>query len=121
MKAVLALPGPKRYEHFIKVVCDWQKLWGLYKDGWALAATDNGQGVFPIWPAKEYAEICAIDEWAGYEPKSFSLEDFLDELLPNLKDDNMLPGIFYTPGNKGVTPEIDALVSDLKIELQNYQ
>lgn len=120
MKAVLALPGSERYEHFIKVVCDWQKVWGLYKDGWALAATDDGRGVFPLWPASEYAELCAIDEWAGYESRSFSLNDLLDDLLPKLKQDNMLPGVFYTPGNKGMTPEIDELTSNIGDELKNY-
>lgn len=120
IKTVLALPGPRRYEHFVKVICDWQKVWSLFKDGWALAATDDGRSVFPLWPAKEYAELCAIDEWAGYESRSFSLDDLLDDLLPKLKQDNMLPGVFYTPGDKGMTPEIDALTSDIKIELHNY-
>ncbi len=118
--AVIALPGQKRYETFIKIVADWEEVWGLFQEGWALAATDDQQPVFPLWPAKEYAQLCADKEWAGYEPTSFSLEDLMEELLPNLKDDGVLPGIFYTPTDNGVTPTVEQLLADLNEELENY-
>lgn len=120
LESVIALPGPKRYQHFVKVVADWEEVWGLYQDGWALAATDDDQNVFPLWPAKEYAQLCAAKEWEGYEPESFSLNIFMNELLPNLKDDGVLPGIFYTPSDNGVTPTVDQLLADLNEELENY-
>jgi hypothetical protein len=120
MDAVLALPGIKRFEHFIKVIADWQEVWGLYLDGWALAAADDGTTVFPLWPAKEYAQVCAANEWTGYEPRSISLSDFTEVLLPKLKLDGVLPGVFFTPTSKGVTPSVDELKSALEAELQNY-
>ena len=120
MEAVLALPGIKRFEHFIKVIADWQEVWGLYQEGWALAAADDGTTVFPLWPAKEYAQVCAENEWRGYEPRSISLSDFTDVLLPKLKADGVLPGIFFTPSSKGLTPSIDELKAALDAELQNY-
>lgn len=120
IESVIAMPGAKRYEHFIKVVADWEEVWGLYNDGWALAATNEGHKVFPVWPAKEYAELCKENEWSAYDAKSFSLDDFMNELLPNLKNDGVLPGIFYTPLNKGVTPDVDQVLADLNRELENY-
>lgn len=120
IESVTALDGPKRYEHFVKVVADWEEVWGLYQDGWALASSDDGQQVFPLWPAKEYAQLCADKEWNGYKPESFSLEDFMTELLPNLKNDGVLPGIFYTPSDNGMTPTVDQLLADLNEELENY-
>lgn len=120
MEAVLALPGIKRFEHFIKVIADWQEVWGLYQDGWALAAADDGTTVFPLWPAKEYAQVCAANEWTGYEPRSISLSDFTEVLLPKLKLDGVLPGVFFSPTSKGVTPSVDELKSALEAELQNY-
>lgn len=120
LESVIALSGPKRYQHFVKVVTDWEEVWGLYQNGWALAATDDGQNVFPLWPAKEYAQLCAAKEWEGYEPESFSLNDFMNELLPNLRDDGVLPGIFYTPSDNGVMPTVDQLLADLNEELENY-
>lgn len=95
MEAVLALPGVKRFEHFIKVIADWQEVWGLYQDGWALAAADDGTTVFPLWPAKEYAQLCALNEWKGFEPRAISLIDFTEVLLPKLKLEDVLPGVFF--------------------------
>ncbi len=117
---IISLPGQKRYRNFIKVVVDWEEVWGLYQNGWALAATDDGQTVFPVWPAKEYAQLCAEKEWVDYEAKSFSLVEFMSELLPNLKKDSVLPGVFYTPSDNGVTPTVDQLIVDLDEELENY-
>ena len=118
--AVLALPSEKRYEHFVKIVADWQEVWGLYNDGWALAATDTGVTVFPLWPAKEYAALCADKEWAAYAPRPFSLDDLLSELLPKLKKDGVIPGVYYTQHDKGITPTVDQFVSDLNEELEKY-
>ena len=43
---------------------------------------------------KEYGQLCAEKEWAGYEPESFSLEYFMGALLPNLENDGVFPGVF---------------------------
>ena len=119
--AVLALEGPERYEHFIKQVADHQQVWGLYSDGWAMAATDDtGDAYLPFWPAAEYATACAVGDWAGYEPRSLTIEEFY-ELLDNLEDDDVLPGVFYTPDDKGVVPSHDQLREDLLAELENYE
>lgn len=119
-EAVLALPGFKRFEYFIKVIADWEEVWGLYQNGWALAETDDGVSVFPLWPAKEFAQACAVDGWSGYEPRSIDLSEFMEVLLPKLKQDGVLPGVFFTPASKGVTPSVDELMSALSAELQNY-
>lgn len=117
---IIKLPGPKRFEHFVKRVVDLQVVWGLYQDGWALAATDDGEAVFPLWPSREYAELCALNEWVGYESQSIKLDEFMEDLLPKLKSDGILPGVFYTPVNKGVTPSVDELLRALEAELSNY-
>lgn len=118
--AVLALDGPARYKHFIKQVADHQQVWGLYSDGWATGATSSGEVILPFWPAAEYATLCAVDEWAGYEPRSLTVEEFYD-LLDNLEDDDVLPAVFYTPADKGVVPSHDQLRDDLLEELENYE
>ena len=120
IESVIMLTGSKRYKYFIKVIVDWEEVWGLYQNGWALAATDDGQKVFPVWPTKEYAMLCSEKEWAGYEPKSFSLVNFMDELIPILKNDGVLLGIFYTQLDKGVTLAVDQVLEDLHQELENY-
>lgn len=121
LAAVFALPANKRFEHFVKVVAEREEAWGLYQDGWALAGTDEGDRVFPLWPQKEYAEANAINEWAGYEPKAISLEDLMEVVLPQFKAEGTLPGILLTPDKRnGATPSIDELVAALEEELQRY-
>lgn len=118
---VLALPGNVRYKHFIKQVADTEIVWGLYKDGWALSCTENGNKVFPLWPAQDYAELCANNEWADCKPSEIPLNEFLEDLLPNIKRNEVLLGIFYTPHDKGVVIEVDKLIEDIKQELQKYE
>lgn len=120
IEEVLILPSQIRYEYFIKTVADWESSWSLYKDGWALAGDESDTLIFPLWPAKEYAELCAVDQWEGYEATEISLEDLVAELIPQLKKDGVLPGVFYTPSDLGVTPSTEQLLQDLEQELENY-
>jgi hypothetical protein len=120
IKSVIALPAAERYRHFIKVIADWQEVWGLYKDGWALAEAEDGVQVFPLWPAREYAQLCADKEWSGYEPRPFTVDELLHQLLPRLKKAGVLPGIFYTPQDRGVTISVDEFANDLHQELRKY-
>lgn len=120
LSAVLELSGQQRLEYFVKVVADWQEVWGLYLDGWALAATDDGVPVFPLWPAKEYAQVCAEGEWKGYEPRSISLDDLMRVLLPKLRSDAVLPGVFPTPTSRGVTPSVEEFMLALEAQLEQY-
>ena len=117
---MLALSGAARYEHFVKTLVDWEEAWGLYSDGWALAATNEGKPLLPLWPASAYAQLCAEGDWVGYEPKPISLQTLTTELLPKLRVDGVLPGIFLTPSSEGVTPTIDELLDAIDAELQKY-
>lgn len=120
IQSVIALDGNKRYEYFIKRIVDTEHLYGLYNDGWAMAS-DGDEKIFPVWSAKDYAEMCANDEWNGFQAKEFSLEDFLEELIPSLKQDGMRVGVFYTPHNKGVVPSFEQLESDISEEMKRYE
>jgi hypothetical protein len=120
LESVLALPDKKRFDHFVKVVADRQEVWGLYQGGWALAATNDGVTVFPLWPAKDYAQLCAVCEWEGYEPRLITLAELMDDLFPKLKKDGVLPGVFFKPEGKGMTPSVDDLNMALVSELQKY-
>jgi hypothetical protein len=111
---VVTLPAKQRYLRFVQQVVETDEVWGLYRDGWALAKTDDGALVFAMWPASEFADLCAEYEWDGYEPQSFPLDDLMSDLLPQLEEDGVLPGIFYTPGDRGLTPTPYMLRVDLE-------
>ena len=121
IEAITTLSGPKRYEHFVKVAADQRCVWGLYSDGWALSSTNEGRPVFPMWPAREYAYLCVTGEWAGYEPQKINLDDLIEHLLPSLKERETLLGVFYTPTDKGVLPDLEQFERDIRTELAKIE
>jgi hypothetical protein len=121
MEAVLRLDGPNRYSFFIKGVASFQEAWGLYDNGWAMLGDDDGKQVFPLWPAKEYAAACKTGSWANFEPRLISLQDLIEDVLPTLEKEGVLPGVFPTPERKTVTPEITQLLADLHTEKSRYE
>ncbi|GGJ94756.1 hypothetical protein GCM10007063_16610 [Lentibacillus kapialis] len=119
IKAVSNLPAPKRYEYFIKKVADFEEVWGLFEDGWAISEDENGSPLFPFWPKKEFANLCAIHEWNGYRPKKIDLEEFIEEWLPGMDADGIRPSIFWNNTDSAVL-ETHTLKLDLEEELNNY-
>ncbi|MGO4478756.1 DUF2750 domain-containing protein [Massilia sp. 2TAF26] len=118
VQETVMLSGPQRYEYFIRRVAQTGTVWSLYRNGWALAKKEDGNLVFPLWPDREFATICADYEWTGYEPQSFSLDELVDELLPQLEQDGIATGVFYTPGARDVMPSAGLLLRDLDDELK---
>ena len=119
VKAVVRMPAPQRYAYFVKRVAASGVVWGLYRNGWALAKKDDGTLVFAMWPDEEFARLCAEFEWEGYAPHAFSLDELLGELLPQLQQDGLVAGIFRTPGSKGVMPTPGLLRVDIEDELRS--
>lgn len=120
VESVLKLDGPARFDHFVKRVVDAECAWGLWRDGWALMADDSGVALFPLWPAREYAELHRTGEWADFEASEIPLEDLLGQLLPSFEEKGMRPGVFPTPGGKSVAPEAAELAASLRRELEKY-
>lgn len=114
VEAVLRLDGPERFRHFVKQVVDFETAWGVWNNGWVLMANDGGTSVFPLWPAREYVERCCTGTWANYEPRPITLDELLDDFLPNFAERGILPGVFPTPNRKGVTPSSDELAAALR-------
>ena len=121
IQSVLLLDGPARFDHFIKQVIDFEEAWGLWNDGWALMANNEGTSVFPLWPAREYAELHRHGDWAEYQAKPIPLNDLLNDLLPGFGERGVLPGVFPTPTGKGLTPTSEELARKLRAnDLENY-
>lgn len=93
-EAVIKLPANIRYEYFIKKVVDFEEVWGLYEEGWAMTSDDDGSMMIPFWPKREFAEYCAFEEWSNYKAQSISLDEFINEWLPGIEEDQYKPSIF---------------------------
>lgn len=117
-ESVSTLPAEQRYAYFIKRVADWEQVWSLAaQHGWALAGDDDGHELVPVWPHERFAAVCAIDEWAGYEPRPIDLSTWLERWTPGLIRDRRLVAVFPTPGKKGICVDAAQLRDDLEQEL----
>src|SRR5579884_1598964 len=115
--AVSALPGPKRYSHFVKQVADWEQVWSLRNvDGWVTSEDDNGRRTLPVWPHPRYAEACASNEWSGTAPASIVLTDWIEKWLPGMRADGLHVAVFPVSPEKSVVVSPDRLLHDLEIE-----
>lgn len=74
---------------------------------------------FPIWPKKEFANICASDEWYGYKAKKIELDEFLENWIYGLKEDGIRITLMWNNG-KGIDVEWEKLKKDIEAELNNY-
>lgn len=118
--SVQNLSAQKRYKYFIKKIVDSEEIWGLYKEGWAIAKDNNSHQYLLFWPKKEFAEANAVEMWSSYIPMSISLNDFIEKWAPGMSKDNIYAAIFYMPQNNGVIIEANMLLKDIKLELDNY-
>jgi hypothetical protein len=120
-QAVIALPGPARYEHLIKRIADTEEIWSLRtEEGWVLAG-DEGRDCLPVWPHARYAAACAIGTWSGSEPTLIALDDWLDDWLPRLESEHHGISGFPTPDGRTVIVEPMEMHAHLEEELSQYE
>lgn len=120
IESVIRLDANKRYEYFIKKVVDMEEVWGLFNDGWATSDNGKGEKFIPFWPSKEFAELCAIEEWEGYIPEAIELDEFVEEWLIGMEEDEYKISIFSN-NKDAITLEIDILTKDLNEEISKYE
>lgn len=118
---VVKLSDEDRYDYFIRKVADFEELWGLHNNGWALLGDDLNNQILPFWPEKEFAELCAVGQWAEYKAKSINLDSFLEKWVSGMEKDKMLVNIFRTPRSKGKTVSPRELGNDIEEELEQYE
>lgn len=118
---ILKMSEDERYNYFIRKVTDFEELWGLNNDGWALLGDDDGNRIFPVWPEKEFAALCAVDQWKNYNPEVITLENFIEKWIPGMTNDKTLVNVFLTPNAKGKVISPNDLYTDLQGELEQYE
>lgn len=116
---ILKLSASDRYKYFLRKVCDYEVVWGLYSDGWAIGQLNSTQ-VIPVWPEKSFAEACAIDQWFGFQPKPIPLEAFVKKWIPGATADSRKFAIFPTITDAAIAVENELLLEDIRIENSQY-
>ncbi|MGE8533918.1 DUF2750 domain-containing protein [Chryseobacterium sp. 22543] len=111
----------ERYNYFIRKVADFEELWGLNDDGWALLGDNDDNRIFPVWPEKEFAVLCAVDQWKNYKPEVITLDNFIEKWIPGMTNDKTLVNVFLTPNAKGTVTSPKDLLDYLQEELEQYE
>lgn len=101
LQAVIELPPLRRHAWFLQRVRESGEVWGLYMEGWALAYDEQERDVLPLWPTDTTARLCATHLWEGFEPRRIPLPQLLNELLPELAEEGIPVGVFFTPQGQG--------------------
>ena len=62
LETVTALSPEKRYNYFVKRICDWEQVWTLYEDDYiVLNEAKNGKLYILLFPFKDFAEHYATN------------------------------------------------------------
>lgn len=76
--------------------------------------------MLPLWPEKEFAALCAVDEWRDYIPEAIELENFLQKWVPGMTKDKTLISVFPTVKASGQIISPSDINEDLLHESQKY-
>ena len=89
-------------------------VFALYEDGWALCATPTGQRAFAIWQNKSLAKLLTKDNWANYQVEEISLKDFIEKVIPFLRQEATNISMNLSPEGQNVLVAPEKLLLDLK-------
>ena len=116
IKAILDLSPAERYRYFIERVQEKNEVWSLFDDGWATSEDKQGNTLLPLWPDKEFAELCIAGHWVTFKAKAIPMSEVLNDMIPSLRTADILPGVFYVVGEGSVDMSFDELDEDLRAE-----
>jgi hypothetical protein len=122
MQAVSSLNAPRRYEHFLKRIADWEEVWTLKSDdGFIGLGDEEGNKGIPFWPHPRHAEQYAAQLPTRYQATLIGLSDFINKWLSGMEKDGMKVFVFPVPDMQGLVVEPERVRADLSEELKLYE
>jgi hypothetical protein len=125
LEAVTALSPEKRYNYFVKRICDWEQVWTLYEDDYiVLNEAKNGKLYILLFPFKDFAEHYATNTrgMKGVSYKSFEINEFLETIIKKLQANNVSNALVFPVANDyGLNVSMTDMVKDIQSELENYK
>ncbi len=104
------------YENFIDEVAETELIWGLSSDeGWAVCDSNDFEGrqAMPFWSNEKLAKEVCIDDWSSYKPTPIRFDEFIDDWLHGMHEDEVLVGINWDDDLVGPEVEPIMLIEDL--------
>ncbi|MGB0846901.1 MAG: DUF2750 domain-containing protein [Thiolinea sp.] len=106
------------YDGFITTVRQSGAVWGLFSndtEGWATcpSAEYEDTDVLPFWSSDALAQRLCTDEWQIYQPKMIPLDEFINDWLPGMHEDDALVGPDWTAELEGLEIEPADVAAEL--------
>lgn len=97
-----SMPDNERLEYFLSRVAEAEEVWGLGNaSGWVMRESD-GVTSLPVWPYRQFAMACAVDDWEAQAGNAVSLEHFIFNVLQMMKDADIQVEIMPAVARRGV-------------------
>ena len=108
------ISSDERLSYCLTRICESEEVWGLAEpQGWVISEADEAVSL-PIWPYREFAQMCIKDEWQNAEPQAISLEHFVYKVSQMLIENDMMVEVFTTPQSPGQRLEAKAFFKILE-------
>lgn len=108
-----------RYHDFIEQVAQWEGVWALYHNGWLLHTTEDGQKFCPLFATREDALSWGASIQTNHVATAITLVEMMEGLIPEWRDQDILPGITPTPALGPVIADLDHFSADLLSALKS--
>ena len=112
----------ERYKYFLKRVADSESLYTLKSDNgnYVISEIDDNR-LFPMWSAREYAELCKENGWNDCIVEELTLDGLDEEIFDLIASERYLINVFPTQEKTGFIVDLDEFARDLSDELKHYQ
>lgn len=121
IETVIKLESFERYKYSLKRIADNEKLYTLKKGNDIIAISDLvDEKLIPFWSSKQFAELNITDKWKDFYIEEISLDDFENEMIALIEENNFLINIFPINNKTGFVVSLDEFIRDLNEELNNF-
>lgn len=107
------------YELFINQILETGEIFALQNaEGWAESDSENypDTKVIPFWSQKAYAEEFAQQDFPEFKAVKISYDEFLEDWLPGMIEDEVMVGINWNQDFEDVEMEPLVILDDLDVD-----
>jgi len=121
-EAVISMTESELLEYFLTRVFETEEVWGLDDGAEWIMREQGAQASMPVWPYKKFASESAVGHWGGFQPQAESLEEFLQNTIMALIEENAMLEVMPRQSEVGclISPQKLKSILDGMIEAGTY-
>nr|CAA6824811.1 MAG: Unknown protein [uncultured Thiotrichaceae bacterium] len=112
-------PFEMTYDQFIAEIQQTEQVWGLFNasdESWAVCSSEAYEetDVLPFWSGESAAAALCTNEWSVYSPTVIPLEEFINDWLPGMHEDDAMVGPNWDVELEGLEVEPADVAAELE-------